>query len=171
MTDEREDLVKVFVDLPNHWDCKGESMWARALGDDLYELENSPFCAYGLNYKDVVCAKAESSFEKPRILRIERRSGHRTLRFRFHAEVGRADRDRWLGELNQLGSSYEGDGYRFFTLDIPPGVDYQTICDKLFAWETDGVLEYETCEERAHQSFDDAPELETDADESVPRTP
>lgn len=100
MNGEREELVKVFVDLPNHWLWKGESMWARALGMDLYELDNSPFCAYGLNYKDVVFARPNSPSEKPRICRIERRSGHRTLRFNFAEEADRHTRDRILSQLN-----------------------------------------------------------------------
>jgi hypothetical protein len=158
MNDDPGTLVKVFIDLPNHWLWKGESMWARALGNDLYELENSPFCAYGLNYKDVVHAVAERPTEKPRISRIERRGGHRTLRFRFPDKVDRPERDRILGKLTGMGTSFEGDDYRFFSIDIPPSTDYQTICDQLFAWETDSLLEYETCEERVPGSFDDAPD-------------
>jgi len=151
-------LVKVHVDLPNHWLWKGESMWARALGDDLYELLNSPFCAYGLNYKDVVFAQAAKPSEKPRIQRLERRCGHRTLRFRFPTEVDRSRRDGMLAQLNRLGATYEGHEYRFFSLDVPPSADYQAVCDQLSAWEAGGVLEYETCEERVPGSFDDAPE-------------
>jgi len=57
---DRDPLVKLHVDLPNHWLWKGESMWVRPLGGDLYEIENSPFCAYGLSYKDVVIARSVS---------------------------------------------------------------------------------------------------------------
>ena len=165
MKDEREELVKVFVDLPNHWLWKGESMWARFLGNDLYELENSPFCAYGLNYKDVVLARPETESEKPRICRVERRSGHRTLRFRFPADVDRSDRDSMLAQLNGLGTSFEGHEYRFFSLDVPPSANYQAVCDQLFAWEADGVVEYQTCEERVPGSFDATPDHEADAAE------
>lgn len=140
-------------------------MWARALGDDLYELNNSPFSAYGLNYRDVVLAVAENPSEKPRIRRLERRSGHRTLRFMFPDEVARSERDRLLESLTGMGTSFEGHEYRFFSLDVPPNTDYQTICDQLSAWETRGILEYETCEERVPGSFDDSPGL--DADESA----
>lgn len=35
------DLTKLHIDLPNHWATGGESLWARSLGDDLYEeIEN-----------------------------------------------------------------------------------------------------------------------------------
>jgi hypothetical protein len=165
VNDARENFVKIFVDLPNHWLWKGESMWARALGGDLYELGNSPFCAYGLNYKDVVLAVAESPSEKPRIRHLERRSGHRTLRFRFPEAVSRSERDGFLEQLTGMGTTFEGHEYRFFSLDIPPSTDYQTIGDQLSAWETRGLLEYETCEERVPGSFDAAPDRDTDAAE------
>jgi hypothetical protein len=77
-------LVKVNVDLPNHWATGGESMWARPLGDDLYELQNVPFYAYGLNYLDIVYAVAASPDLKPEIQSVRRPSGHRTL----HVMVG-----------------------------------------------------------------------------------
>jgi hypothetical protein len=137
-------------------------MWARALGNDLYELENSPFCAYGLNYKDVVLAVAESSSEKPRIRRIERHGGHRTFRFRFPDSVNRSERDSILEKLTGMGTSFEGHEYRFFSVDVPLSTDYQTIRGQLSAWEADNILEYETCEERVPHSFDDAPDQDTE---------
>jgi hypothetical protein len=152
------ELVKVFVDLPNHWDTNGESMWARALGDDRYELQNSPFSAYDLNYLDIVVATSADPTKKPQIHRVERRSGHKTLRFVFKTEIDRKARDRMLAELNSIGVTYEGSNYRLFSLDIPPGQSYQAVCDKLWEWEQSGVLEYETCEARVPGSFDGAPE-------------
>jgi hypothetical protein len=101
------DLVKVFVDLPNHWNTKGESMWARPLGNDLYELHNSPFSAYDLNYLDVVVAISAEPQLKPQIRRVERRSGHQTLRLIFKAETDRLQRDEILSKLNDLGATYE----------------------------------------------------------------
>src|SRR5260370_42030375 len=98
--DDVSDLVKVFVDLPNHWDTNGESMWARSLGDDLYELHNSPFSAYDLNYLDVVVALSAEPGLKPQICRMERRSGHKTLRLIFKAETARAVRDQILAKIN-----------------------------------------------------------------------
>jgi hypothetical protein len=120
---QRRRLAFRFQVRADHWKRKGESMWARALWNDLYELDNSPFCAYGLNYKDVVLAIAESPSQKPRVLRIERRGGHRTLRFRFPDKVDRPERDRILEKLTGMGTSFEGDDYRFFSLDVPPRAD------------------------------------------------
>jgi uncharacterized protein DUF4265 len=78
-----EKLTKVHVELPNNPDLGGESMWAVDLGDDLYELRNVAFQAYGLNFGDVVRATSDSPALKPEIRRVEERSGHRTLRVLF----------------------------------------------------------------------------------------
>ena len=84
MPKSRKALTKIFVDLPHHWATGGESMWALPLGADLFELRNTPFYAYDLNFLDVVKAVPASHDEKPGILAIARRGGHRL----FH---------RWLG--------------------------------------------------------------------------
>src|SRR5262245_56299849 len=80
---DAEGLTKVHIDLPNHWWFKGESLWARPLGDDLYEIHNVPFCAYDINCRDVVRATADGPDLKPEIREVVRRSGNRTLRIIF----------------------------------------------------------------------------------------
>jgi Domain of unknown function (DUF4265) len=156
--DDVSDLVKVFVDLPNHWDTKGESMWARPLGDDLYELQNSPFSAFDLNYLDVVVALSAEPHLKPQVCRIERRSGHRTLRIMFKDAALRLQRDQILAKINDLGATYENANSTLYSLDIPKSENYQPLCDHLWNWEQAGVLDYETCEARVPGSFDDAPQ-------------
>jgi hypothetical protein len=156
--DDVSDLVKVIVDLPNHWRTSGESMWARPLGDDLYELHNSPFSAYDLNYLDVVVAVSAEPHLKPQICRIERRSGHRTLRLIFKATTERPERDKILSKINDLGATYENADSTLYSLDISQLENYQPLCDQLWSWEQAGALEYETCEARVPGSFDAAPE-------------
>lgn len=85
--DEEENLTKVHIDLPHHWATGGESMWAVDLGEDLYELRNTPFHAYDLNFGDVVGATADSSELKPEIRSVVRRSGHSTIRLFFANSV------------------------------------------------------------------------------------
>jgi len=155
--DDVSDLVKVVVDLPHHWNTNGESMWARSLGNDLYELRNSPFSAYDLNYLDVVFAMSSEPGLKPRISRIERRSGHKTLRLIFMAATGRLERDKILARINELGATYENANSTLYSLDIPPTENYQSLCDELWNLEESGSLEYETCEARVPGSFDAAP--------------
>ncbi len=156
--DDASDLVKVFVDLPNHWNTKGESMWARPLGNDLYELHNSPFSAYDLNYLDVVVALSTAPQLKPQISRVERRSGHKTLRLIFMAETDRTLRDEILAKINELGATYENANSTLYSLDISRIEDYQPLCEQLWRWEQSGALNYETCEARVPGSFDGTPE-------------
>jgi hypothetical protein len=151
-------LTKVRVELPNHWAVSGESMWARAVGGDHFELHNSPFYAYDLNYLDVVVAVADDPNHKPLIQRVARRSGHRTLRVIFKPSVRSAQRELLLKGLDRHGVTWEGATRNLFALDIPPEGGYQATCNQLWAWEQEGLLEYETCEARVLEGFDDAPE-------------
>lgn len=157
VSSDSDELTKVLVDLPNHWATSGESMWARPLGNDLYELHNSPFHAYGLNYLDVVLAISEDPNRKPIVRRVERRSGHRTLRILFTKHVSNPQRDILLKGLDRFGVTWEGSEGRLFSLDIPDDSQYQPVCDQLWAWEQAALLEYETCEARMPGSFDDRP--------------
>jgi hypothetical protein len=158
MPSGKEELTKVLVELPNHWATSGKSMWARPLGNDLYELENSPFHAYDLNYRDVVHAVADDPRHNPIVRRVERRSGRRTLRVVFLKHVSEPHRTLLLKGLDRFGVTWEGADARLFSLDIPSESQYQPVCDQLWAWEEEGLLEYETCEARVPGSFDDAPD-------------
>ena len=155
---ESKNFTKVHVDLPRHWAVGGESMWARALGDDLYELQNVPFHAYDLNFLDVVEAVAASPDLKPAVLRVVRRSGHRTLRVIFSEPTLESSQISVLESLRDLSASFEKATKKLFAIDIKPDGDYQGVCDRLAAWAKDGLLEYETCEARAEGTFDDKPE-------------
>src|SRR5688500_14860351 len=75
-SDHDEDLEKILFELPNH-DFGAESMWARPLGEDLFEVRNIPFHAYGVNFLDVVEASSDSPDHKPVAHRIVRESGCR----------------------------------------------------------------------------------------------
>lgn len=148
-------LVKILVDLPNLG--TGESMWARPLGSDLYELHNTPFYAYGLSYLDVVYAQADGPDHKPAVKRLERSSGRRTLRVLFEESASKSERIPLLNRLDQYGVTWEGASHGLFALDIPSNSDYQAVCDQLWKWEQDGLLQYETCECRIDGSFDGEP--------------
>jgi Domain of unknown function (DUF4265) len=156
MTDTPE--VKVVVDLPNHWATSGEGLWATSLGDDLYQLQNSPFYAYNLNYLDTVLATSERTDEHPLVREVVKRSGHATFRVVFPDSVDLAERVRLLETLQDLGVTYEGAHSRLFSLDVPPGSDPQAVRKRLDRWEKNGYGEYETCEERVPGSFDDRSE-------------
>ncbi len=149
-------LTKVYVALPNHWGTSGESFWAQQVGPDRYVIENVPFFAYGLNYKDTVSATAGEPGSKPSITRVVARGGYRTLRIVFHEPTSVEVQRPYLDELERMTLLVERTNRLHLALGIPPEVNYQAVCDHLFALEA--VLAYETCEARAKGSFDDAPE-------------
>ena len=154
-----EELTKIVVDLPNHWATGGEGMWAKPLGKDLYEIRNVSFHSYGLNFGDVVRALEPAPDKKPVVLELVRPSGHRTLRVLFSESVAEPARLKLLQSLGHLKASFEGATARHFAIDIDPEGDYAAVCDRLAEWEAQGLLEYETCEQRAAGRFDDGPEV------------
>ena len=145
MENRHDDLVKVLIDLPDHWAVSGESMWARALGQNLYRLENIPCYAYGVNFGDVVRAVAPDSDSKPIVQAVVERSGNQTLRVYFpEGEV--EDHIPLLESLRPFGVAFEGADGGLVGLDIAAGADYGAVYDRLMEYEEDGVLEFETCE-------------------------
>lgn len=146
--------TKIYVDLPEHWATGGEALWAKDLGNDLYEVDNIPFHAYGINYRDVVRAKADSPEQKPRVIEVVEARGHRTLRFFFDKSVVSDQQRFYLARLEQHGISFERAGERLIAVDVPPDVSYQDVCDHLAQLEAAGVLAYETCELRVPGRFD-----------------
>jgi len=141
---EDEELTKIHLELPNHKGAGGEAFWAKALGNDLYELRNSPWYAYDLHFMDVVLAQAPSPDKKPEIINVVRRSGHRTLRVWFLPDFPANERQDLLVILNKWKGYYENADGQLFAIDVEPDGDYQAICDQLWEWEQEKKLVYET---------------------------
>ncbi|MEM9907888.1 MAG: DUF4265 domain-containing protein [Cyanobacteria bacterium P01_D01_bin.44] len=158
MATDTEDLVKLHIDLPNHWAIGGESLWAAPLGSDLYRIENVPFFAYGLNYLDIVHATPDSEDLKPEIRRVVTPSGHRTYRVIFDAKIDREEQVKLLGSLEKLGATFERADATNVSIDIEPSGDHIEIYDQLDEYENQGYLSFETCEARVEGSFDDTPD-------------
>jgi hypothetical protein len=152
-----EGLIKIHVDLPHHPTVGGESMWARRVGDDRYELRNSPFHAYDLNFLDVVQATADEPDGKPVVRRVIRRSGHQTLRVCFNESALVEERIPLLMSLRPLGATIEGASQSYFAIDVEPDGDYVSVRAQLREWEEQGILSHETCEARVTGSFDAHP--------------
>src|SRR5215471_20402845 len=111
-------LTKVHIDLPNHWSTGGESLWARFLGGDFYELRSVPFYAYGLSFGDVVEAKAAEPDLKPEVLRVITAGGHRTLRVSFSKQVPEERRIELMKSLNALKGFFERATSSYFAVDV-----------------------------------------------------
>jgi hypothetical protein len=155
-----EGLVKIHLDLPNHWGIGGESLWAEPLGNDLYKIENVPFYAYGLNFQDIVRATPDSEDFIPEIRELVTPSGHRTFRVFFNKHIDRNQQESVLDSMESLGISYERANNIYVALDMKPRGDYQAVFDQLDEYLEQGILGFETCEARIEGSFDDSPEEE-----------
>lgn len=116
-----------------------ETLWARAVGTDLYQLDNSPFYTYGVSYRDVVRAPLDSN-GVPTFQRIETKNGHRTLRVR--TTDGSPIPESHIDRLLAIGAAWEGADVDFGAIDVPPEVDFDTVIDELLSWD-DVVYEWE----------------------------
>lgn len=104
-----------------------EALWADRVGPDLYRLDNSPFWAYGVSWKDVVEAHPDPDGQL-RMTRVVEKSGHRTLRITFEADEAESPRPQTiLAEINALGATYEGMNPRYLAIDIPPEADLMVV--------------------------------------------
>lgn len=157
-----QNLSKIVVDLPHHWATGGESMWARPLGDDLYEIRNVPFYAYGLDFGDVVRAIELAPDKMPVAVEFVEASGHRTLRVSFAESAPETERPDLLRRLREHDAYFEDANPSYYSIDVEPGGDYAAVRAQLDKWETTGLLEYETCEARVPGSFDDRPDEESE---------
>jgi hypothetical protein len=148
-------LARVLVDLPDHWaERRVESLWARTIGGDLYEIEDVPFFAYGLNCSDVVRAVPRANGLPPVVREVVRRGGHSTLRIVFRSCADdRARQEVLLAELSSLKVSFLGWSDGFFALDVAPDGNVAALIDRLERLEKRDVLGFETCEARLAGSF------------------
>lgn len=149
-----ENLTKILLELPRSEQVGAESLWAEDLGNDLYRIRNTPFHAYGINFYDIVYAKAKSKSLRPSILKVHEYCGHRTLRVIFLDDASSEERAARLSKLNEFKAYHENANGTLFAIDVEPDGDYGAICDALYTWEKDGVLSYEACEAREGFGFD-----------------
>jgi hypothetical protein len=119
--------VKIVIDTELEDDgIGGVGLWARPLGDDLYELDNTPWHTLAINDRDIVRAIASSPDKNPVFVDVVRRGGHRTIHVIFLAE-GAAEKPKVLEHLVSLGTYYEGEKNNFFAIDLPPEIDFDSV--------------------------------------------
>lgn len=137
--DADDELVKVHFELAEpDMGVAGESLWAAPLGDDLYELRNSPWHARTVNWLDVVMARPETEEEWPEFVRVHKRSGHRTIHL-FILNAGQRRTEEFLQCCNELGATYENMDDRMYALDFPPGIDIAPAIDYVTSLQQQGV--------------------------------
>lgn len=105
-----------------------ETLWATALGNDEYQLDNSPFYAYSVSWEDVVYAPFDAAEGFPTFVRVVRKSGHRTLRILFDPPVADGNPSGVvLQGLVSLGCSFEGANRAYVSIDVPPDVQLKRV--------------------------------------------
>jgi hypothetical protein len=105
-----------------------ETLWATALGNDEYKLDNSPFYAYSVSWEDTVYAPIDPSEGRPTFKRVVKKSGHRTIRIKFDPPVqDGSESDQVLQRLVALGCSYEGANRSYMSIDIPQEVNLESV--------------------------------------------
>jgi hypothetical protein len=124
-TESHESMVKIRFQDPSS--ANTETLWARSIESNFYQLENSPFFAYGVSCGDVVEARIGND-EVLEYFRCVRKSGNRTVRVIFQ-DFRSSDpvAEEFLTELRSLGCSYEGMQPRMVSVNLPPKVDLGVV--------------------------------------------
>jgi hypothetical protein len=139
VADPSDDLVKILIDTSAVGPFACETLWARPLGDDLYELANSPVLADDMHLRDVVRAVEPCPDMFPQVVEVVHRSGHKTVRFAFQDNVQDVAKVRVLCEVSESGAECKY-GPPVFVFDVPPQADYEAVCDYLWTCGEEGLL-------------------------------
>lgn len=99
-----------------------ETLWADDLGGGRYRLDNTPWYAYGISWRDIVEAKPDAGGQL-QFQKIVEKSGHRTIRITADEPFS----DKWLQEIVGLGCTYEGANRKYIGIDLPPGIDLEVV--------------------------------------------
>lgn len=108
-----------------------ETLWAVALGNNLFRLDNSPFYTYGVSWQDIVEARevSEGFYD---FVRVVEKSGNRTVRIIFENFTGSDEQDKQiLSDLKNLGCRFEGIKSKLISVNIPSMVDFESVINYL----------------------------------------
>jgi hypothetical protein len=137
-----EEFVKIVIDLPDAEDgVGGEGVWSVKVGEDLYEIRNSPWHTLEINFLDVVRAIAPDEDKKPVVQEVVRRGGHRSIHIVFFEE-GIEKKDQVFARIKELGANYENANGKLFAIDLPPLVNFDDVADYLQHCEDEGWLDH-----------------------------
>lgn len=142
-----EENCKLFFNLgPNEWHgFFTESVNVSPVGKGKYRIENTPFFARGVSFKDVVSASRQDG--RLRFEKVIISSGHSTYRLLLKDRNGNSQ--PWLEfwkPLEKLGCSYEENKELSLTMlavDVPSNVCIHDAYELLAEGEEAGVWEFE----------------------------
>ena len=128
-----------------------ETLWADPVGPDLYRLDNSPFWAYGVSWRDIVEAHPDPD-GMLRMTRVVEKSGHRTVRVILKPGVDVSPEAQAIMDgARALGASCEGMNPAYLAIDIPPGVELMAVAKYL----TERGVQWEHADPRYSELYPD----------------
>jgi hypothetical protein len=141
------DMVKVAL-IDDDGDV--ETLWAKPLGGELYQLDNVPFYAYGVSWLDVVEAPPDTR-GLPTFRRVAEKSGHRTVRVRLD-DTRAPEAKPHLEILGKLGCTYEGLATSLLAVNVPP----EASLDDVASYLVEAGIEWEYADPTYEQLFPEA---------------
>ncbi|MEI8363695.1 MAG: DUF4265 domain-containing protein [Betaproteobacteria bacterium] len=150
-----ENLVKVVLcqEYDDEEEAEIESPWALPLGNNKYQLKNFPFMYYGISYDDIFEALPQYEDDpRPYLTKVLEKSGHKTVRVLLNAAIDESQESKTiLSTLSKMGCGYEGNGAKFFVINIQPHCDFEKVCDYL----SESNLEWEHADPRYKELYPD----------------
>lgn len=140
------ELRKVEFDAPPDAAVATETLWAKPLGNGLYELDNTPWHARGCALGDVVRCSEEPG-RLPHFQEVVKPSGNLTVRVFVHAGSNRAKvKDELFAFLTSRGCHYEGTGpdKGLVAITIPKECDSVSVLEYLSELESTGRADWES---------------------------
>jgi len=149
---EKPDSKVLFRVIDEDGSVNVETLWAIALGNDSYRLENSPFYAYGVSWLDEVYAPFNRDEACATFQKVLTPSGHKTIRIILDTP-GEEDKQsqQVLDGIAAFGATYEGMNDSYFSIDIPKNVDFLGVCDFL----TRSAIQWEHANPRYQELYPD----------------
>jgi hypothetical protein len=129
--------AKVLFRIPNEaGGADVETLCARDLGEDKYQLDNLPYYAYGVSSGDIVLAPFSENEGLPTFEKVITKSGNRTVRIIFDVPVASGNASGALiNRLVDIGCDFEGANRKYIVVNIPPSVDLDTVAQLLTSAE------------------------------------
>lgn len=142
------------AELDEEGDTTSERVWAKKVGDDLYEVRNSPWFLQEVNFRDVVRATPPHEDGLPEFIEVVRRSGHRTIRF-ILADEASEKWDEVLKRLREMGVGREHAVGGLHAINLPPQLDFDMVADYLQECESKGWLQHYYADQPQSKGTDD----------------
>ena len=119
-----------------------ESLWARPVGNGLYELQSIPFFEYNLKLKDVV--RCESEADGLRFVEVVKASGQETLRVFFGEEAAPEFVVSSISYIRKRGGVVEPGAERMFAVSVPSWTILEEVDEELSNRDTEGWISFES---------------------------